>query len=321
MSAPRVTIGLPVFNGERYLGEALEAILDQRFTDFELIISDNASSDATPEICRRFGRDRRITYVRQEHNLGAAPNFNLVFRAARAPLFMWAAHDDRWHPDYLRACVAMLDLTPQAVLCQTGVRVIDEHGFVLKIVPPFHHDAGSPHVARRFRATIRNPQCYEVFGVIRTAALRNSVLIGSYIGMDRTLLAQLALRGPFALVSEPLFDNRLHPARASQITKTRTRHELAAIYDTANAGHVVMSEWHHYGRTLALIAREAPGLRTKARCAAALLAQLGRSWDGFFLALEPLMLIDRNILEHATALKRALGRACRAPSQPRRGLP
>ena len=122
---PRVSIGLPVFNGERYLAPAIGSVLGQDFRDLELIVCDNASTDRTPEICAAYARrDARVRYVRNPRNLGAGPNYDRCFRLARGEYFKWAAHDDRLAPDYLSRTVAALDAAPGAVLCTTGVAEI-----------------------------------------------------------------------------------------------------------------------------------------------------------------------------------------------------
>ena len=116
---PRVTIGMPVYNGAALVGAALESILAQTLTDFELIISDNASTDATAEVCRSYAaKDRRIRYYRNEKNLGAAPNFNRVVELATngVPYFKWAAHDDVIAPTFLEKCARVLDAAPQSVV-------------------------------------------------------------------------------------------------------------------------------------------------------------------------------------------------------------
>jgi glycosyltransferase involved in cell wall biosynthesis len=120
-AVPRVSIGLPVYNGEDYLAEALEALLGQSYEDFELIISDNASTDGTPEICRRYEKqDSRICYVHQPRNIGLAPNHNFVVGLARGDLFRWAAHDDLYGRDLLKRCVDALDEHPQFALAHGG---------------------------------------------------------------------------------------------------------------------------------------------------------------------------------------------------------
>lgn len=106
---PRVSIGMPVYNGEKYIREALDSLLSQTFNDFELIISDNASTDGTESICREYAaRDARICYVRQPANMGGAANFQFVLNSARADTFMWAAHDDKWTKNYLFNATALL---------------------------------------------------------------------------------------------------------------------------------------------------------------------------------------------------------------------
>jgi glycosyltransferase involved in cell wall biosynthesis len=131
---PTVSIGLPVRNGAHYVAEAIESILAQTFADFELIISDNASSDATASICESYAaRDRRIRCYRHPHNLGASYNFNFVFRRATGAHFKWAAHDDVIRPTFLERTLAALEADPEAVLCQSLVQVVDRHNRVSEI--------------------------------------------------------------------------------------------------------------------------------------------------------------------------------------------
>ncbi|MCT7961886.1 glycosyltransferase family 2 protein [Laspinema sp. D1] len=102
MTTPKVSIGMPVYNGEPFIREALDSLLAQTFTDFELIISDNASTDGTEAICQEYAaKDKRIRYIRQTENRGAAANFQFVLDEAVGEYFMWAAHDDTWTKDYL----------------------------------------------------------------------------------------------------------------------------------------------------------------------------------------------------------------------------
>src|SRR5947207_10432807 len=110
---PKVSIGLPVFNGEKFLAGALNGLLQQEFEDFELIISDNASTDSTEAICRDFAtKDRRIRYQRNKTNIGASGNYNRVFELARGDFFKWASHDDECHPSLVRRCLETFDDAP-----------------------------------------------------------------------------------------------------------------------------------------------------------------------------------------------------------------
>lgn len=129
---PCVSIGLPVYNGENHLKEAIESLLAQSFQDFELIISDNASTDKTSEICQVYAQqDSRIRYVRNPQNLRASRNFNQCFEIAWGKYFQWVAHDDILHPDFLAKTVPVMDQDPSVVLCFSNAKVIDPHGTVL----------------------------------------------------------------------------------------------------------------------------------------------------------------------------------------------
>jgi glycosyltransferase involved in cell wall biosynthesis len=307
---PRISIALPVYNGERYLAQAIGSILDQTYRDFELIISDNASTDATEEICRSFeAQDVRVRYIRQPRNIGASPNFNICYALASGEYFKWAAHDDYLEPEYLAACVEVLDAKPDAVLCQSLVRLIDDRDRLIEIHRPIEPAAASPLPSERFAARIRSPRCLDIWGLIRTKALRDSVLIGSYIGMDRALLLELALRGRFVSIDRPLFTNRDHPERATRVTRTQTRRDLATVYDTANAGQTVLSTWIYYKDAVSIIRRNLEGPAERLRCFGHLLLSLGRTWNLVFLVIEPLMGLTPTVHLRAKSFKRSLWRA------------
>src|SRR3989442_255266 len=128
---PRVSVGMPVYNGERYLAEAVDSLLAQTYEDFELIICDNASTDRTGEIARSYAaRDTRVRYARNEKNLGAGGNFRRAVALASGEYFRWAASDDVCAPQSLARCVEVLDQEPAAVLAYPSTRFIDEHGRV-----------------------------------------------------------------------------------------------------------------------------------------------------------------------------------------------
>jgi hypothetical protein len=145
--------------------------------------------------------------------------------------------------------------------------------------------------------------------VIRREALRNSVLIGSYVGMDRALLLELALRGRFLLIDRPLFTNRDHPERATRVTRTQTRKDLIAVYDTSNADRTVLSTWTFYKQSAGIIRRNLAGGKARLRCYAYLLLSLGRRWNLAFLVIEPLMKLTPKAHSRAKSLKRSLWRA------------
>jgi glycosyltransferase involved in cell wall biosynthesis len=215
---PRVSIGLPVFNGENYLGEAIDSILAQTFGDFELIICDNASTDGTEAICRRHAEtDQRIRYRRNPRNIGASANFNSTFELSSGEYFKWAAHDDLLAPACIESCVAALDREPDAILAQPLVGVIDTNGVILAITDNELQLADSPRPSDRFAALARQPRlCWEIFGLIRRDALVRTALIAPYPWSDVALCAELSLLGRFVLVPGVLFFNREHPTRFSR---------------------------------------------------------------------------------------------------------
>ncbi|HZC28030.1 MAG TPA: glycosyltransferase family A protein [Actinopolymorphaceae bacterium] len=219
-TAPRLSIGLPVYNGERYLAEALEALLGQSYTDYELIISDNASTDRTPEICRDYAaRDERIRYVRQETNLGASGNHNFVFRQARGELFKWASHDDLYGRDLLSRCIDALDADPELVLAHAWQAIIDGDGnVVLPVEYPLNTD--DPRAAERFRSLLMTVGGDDFYGVVRSEVLRRTALLASYHHADRTIVAELVLHGRFHQVPEMLYFRRDHADRAERATPT-----------------------------------------------------------------------------------------------------
>jgi glycosyltransferase involved in cell wall biosynthesis len=210
VAAPRVTLGVPVYNGERYLAETLDSLLAQDFADFELIVSDNASTDATPYICAEYAaRDPRIRYVRNERNLGAAKNYNRLVELARAPYFKWASSDDLCAPALLSRCVEVLDADPGVVVAYPKTVFIDESGVRIgDFEDRLHMPQREPWERLRHFATNWN-RCNACFGLIRTDVLRRTGLIRPNAHSDVTLLAELTLAGRFFEVPERLFFRRI----------------------------------------------------------------------------------------------------------------
>jgi glycosyltransferase involved in cell wall biosynthesis len=208
---PCVSIGMPVFNGEKYLRQALDSILAQTYQDFELIISDNASTDDTPHICRAYAaKDNRIRYYRNKNNLGATRNFNRVFELSLGVYFKWAAYDDVISPDFLSKCVRVLDQDPSIVLCHSKTARIDENGVVVGAYDSATNDSREPH--ERLRGILSKKGFpWMIFGVMRADALSMTPLLRDYIGSDWNLLAEISLIGRIYEIPEYLFFRRDHP--------------------------------------------------------------------------------------------------------------
>lgn len=234
---PRLSIGLPVYNGERYLADALDALLGQTYEDFELIISDNASTDGTEDICTRYAAaDPRIRYIRQPHNIGLAGNHNTVFDHARGELFKWASDDDLYARELLRRCVDALDEHPQVVLAHCWTAMIDDDADSVARGVDYPLDSSAPRAPDRFRSMLFDNGGDDDYGVIRTDILRRVRLYDSYFNADRTVVAEIALHGPFHQVPEWLYFRREHPEQSS-----RERKEVrawCASYDRRRANRL-----------------------------------------------------------------------------------
>ncbi|NMG05885.1 glycosyltransferase family 2 protein [Brasilonema sp. UFV-L1] len=211
---PRLSIGLPVYNGEKFIKEAIDSLLAQTFEDFELIISDNASTDKTEEICRAYAvKDKRIRYYRNEKNIGCARNFNRVFELSSGEYFKWAAHDDLHAPDFLMKCIEVLDKDNTIILCHSKTYFIDEHNKFLQNYD-IQLQTDSPKSHKRFHELLAKHLCYQIYGVIRASALRMIPPMGSYGHADGIFLLRLGLVGRFYEISEYLFFARSHPQQS-----------------------------------------------------------------------------------------------------------
>ena len=218
LHGPRVSVGLPVYNGERYIAETLDSILAQTFDDFEVIVCDNASRDRTEEICRVYAaRDSRIRYVRNSTNLGAAKNYRLAFELSSGEYFRWANCDDLFAPTSLACCVEVLDREPSTVLVYPRTMLIDEHGQTIGEYEDGLHLQFSRASDRFVQLCLRLGLVNAIYGLIRADVLRKSALIGNFISADMALLAELTLYGKFWEIPDVLFYRRLHPGASSKL--------------------------------------------------------------------------------------------------------
>lgn len=235
-NAPLVSIGLPVHNGEKYLAETIEALLGQTYRNIEVIICDNASTDATEAICRKYAaQDPRIRYFRNQRNLGAARNYNLTMEYARGEYFKWAAHDDLCMPSFIESCVEVLEREPNVVLAYPKTVIIGPRGEIIddRFEDQYNLRDQQPH--HRYKRFTRVPlDCNAVFGVMRLRVLRRTPGIGPYESSDRVLLGELALLGEIAEIPERLFLRRFHPGVS--IFACRSKKEIACWFDPNASG-------------------------------------------------------------------------------------
>lgn len=222
-AVPRLTVALPVYNGENYLAESIDAVLGQSYEDFELIISDNASTDSTPDICRGYEKqDSRVRYVRQPRNIGLSPNHNFTVEQARGEFFKWASNDDLYARDMLKYCVDALDEYQHVVLAHPWTAIIDSSGTVTKTVE-YPLATASTRAPERFRSVLFASGGDDTGGVMRTAILRRTPLLRSHHHADRTIIADLILYGPFYQVPDWLYFRRDHPERFERVSTTMRR--------------------------------------------------------------------------------------------------
>jgi glycosyltransferase involved in cell wall biosynthesis len=294
----RVTIGVPVFNGDRFLAETLDSLLNQTFSDFEIVISDNASTDRTNEICRAYAaRDPRIRYYRSETNRGAAWNHNRVFELAQGEFFKWNSADDPCAPEFLARCVAALDDDASAVMAFPNVLVIDDYGDevsagVARTVPA---EIASSSPLKRFRRNIQTDHpCFHIYSLIRSCVLRRTGLLGNYNDSDRVLLSHLSLFGHCILISDTLLFNRDHAGRFGRSFASRSR-EGTVWFDRSAAGRKSFPYWREFRGLWEVVLRGPLRWQGRLKCYGALLVWL-RSHKGPLL--DDLLFYPRRWVAH-----------------------
>lgn len=216
--SPKISVGMPVYNGEPYIDKAIQSIINQTFENFEFIISDNASTDRTEDICRRYAsKDKRIIYTRNSKNIGAALNYNKVFKLSSAPYFRWFNADDISALTIHERCIEVMEANPEAVLCSGKTSIIDDCGKTIENCDD-HLELLQEKPSERFIKyfdLIGLTNC--VYGLMRAPAVSKTNLLGdgSYPAGDINFVAELTLHGKFIEIPETLFYRRMHPQASS----------------------------------------------------------------------------------------------------------
>ncbi len=264
-ATPRVSVGIPVFNGEPFITETLDSVVGQTFEDLEIIISDNASTDGTESICQEYAqKDGRIRYVRNRENIGLAKNFQRVVQLARGEYFKLANADDLCGPDLVSQCVQVLDRDPTIVLCYGKTTLIDGQGRTLR-----EHedrlDLRSASVTERFRLALERIGLTNVLqGVMRTDALQQTALLDTYVGADMVLVVELALRGRFHELPARLFQRRIH---AGAFSSQASEEGQLGTWEPGARRSTELYFWRHYRGYLRAISRAPLPVPTKLRLA------------------------------------------------------
>ncbi len=204
---PLVSIGVPVFNGENGLARALDSLLGQDYVNFEIIISDNASTDATAEICGKYVlKDPRVNYSRSEKNCGAIWNFNRVFELSSGKYFMWAAHDDQREQSFVSACVEKMEQCPEAALCQAHTATFIEGREEMLCIAHLDSFEGVTGLVERYRETLKRFPATAIYGLYRSSAIRKTRMFQKVIATDLAFIQELSIHGNFVQVPKVLFN-------------------------------------------------------------------------------------------------------------------
>lgn len=264
--SPKVSIGLAVYNGEQFLEQAVDSILNQTFTDFELVISDNASTDRTQELCEQYAaKDQRVRYHRNEKNIGGANNENQTFKLSRGQYFRLAADDDYCDPDLLRKSVEVLDQNPDVVLVYTRIVKVDGSGTQFGILDDDLGAANKPN--ERFRNLYTwEHNCEATYGLIRSDIMRKTDLQLNYTDSDRTFLVELALYGRFHKIPEFLFYKRYHEGMSTEVFQDYRERMAWFDPDFKAKGKVALPHWMQFFHYLRIIRRVPISAGEKLRC-------------------------------------------------------
>jgi glycosyltransferase involved in cell wall biosynthesis len=234
--SPSVSVCLPVFNGEKFVQEAIHSILTQTFEELELVITDNASTDATPDICKEFAaKDSRVRYFRGDVNRGLAWNFNRAFELATGQYLVWIGHDDLMAPDYVGRCVEGIEQDAHAVLCFTNANYIDGEGALIQQVD-FKNPGDLESPSERFHHILYDNRCDPICGLMKIEFLKQTRLHRGYADSDRVLLTEMGFRGRFHHIPDYLLSRRWH---SSQTTALRDLWERSLVFDPSQAGKAI----------------------------------------------------------------------------------
>jgi len=212
-TSPAVSIGMPVYNGAKFIREALDSLLAQSFRDFELIISDNASTDETQSLCEAYARqDSRISYIRQAKNLGAVPNFLFVLRQSRGTYFMWAAHDDIWAANWLETLVNAF--RPEDFALRGALHFIWKGGTVVERCPADYRRGQYLRffMGKETTRNARNMYVYSLFRREQVLALNFAPLLQDVYSWDYLFVFQMIEKGNLRSIPATYQTYRLHEA-------------------------------------------------------------------------------------------------------------
>lgn len=262
--SPMVSIGMAIYNEEKHLAGTIEGLLKQDYPNFELVISDNASTDRTREICLEYEkRDSRIRYCPLEETITAGENFNRVFGLLRGEFFMWAAGHDRYDPTFISACLKEMQTDPNLVLCYPLILPITDDGKPIHVLPTQAATQGIPGPVLRCLLSFWHLGGYEIHGLLRSDAVRRTrLLMTNTIGPDIIFLCELALVGTFACLHAPLYSPRQKWTAETTFDDSLARYSKGKYFwKTESAWR--FPNWRFFGELLRAMGASPISLRRK----------------------------------------------------------
>ncbi len=228
---PKISIGLPVYNGEKFLAKALDSLLNQTFQDFEIIISDNASTDKTPIIAKKFlQKNNRVKYIKQEKNLGGLENFLFVLSKAETQYFMWAAADDYWDNTFIEKNLRILDANKNIIASISDVEFVGENlpemyksnkegttfQYLIKHVP-----LPTALLSEKISFHLKYNRGMSTYSVFRTEILKKSIIRRDLCGWDQTIVLNTLKHGDLHIIDEILMYRTVEGGTSVSSTITR----------------------------------------------------------------------------------------------------
>jgi len=257
-----VTVGVPVYNGERYLPQCLDSLLSQTYRDFVLVISDNASTDRTREICEGYAKaDSRVRYHRNAVNIGLYGNFNLLLGLVRTPYVKLASADDFWAPAMLADAMAEMQRDPSLVLCHPRAVLVDEDGREIRRYEKSLQLTEDDPSARFRRVLTELGLVNQLMGVIRTGAVRSMLPLMKQPPADSVFVAELSLYGKIKELPQYQYFRRFHEECSSWDRKSES-HQIKRV-SGGGTRRVRLATWkYHWGLARRLL-HSPLGLRAK----------------------------------------------------------
>ena len=266
--SPLITVGLPCYNSERYIKQSLDSLLAQTYTNFVLVISDNASVDGTAQICKQYAAaDSRVKYFRNEVNIGNPRNFNRVFELATTKYLKWSTADDFWEPTFLERALEVMESDPTIALCYPRAVLVDADGGNPKDYDDVLHLVQDDPADRFLTLITRIKLAHQHLGLIRMSHLRQTRLLGTHVSSDINLLAELTLYGKFFELPHRLFFRRFHKDSGSwkRGDPTRDPQHDARLYHAAGARRATLTKWRCHLGFFSAVSRSPLPLKSKMR--------------------------------------------------------